>query len=187
MASLVVEACSGRGADRVAVHPTPNGLRLVVADGAGGVAGGAIAADWICKKLGRYDGDWERWFLHCSETVTYGIAAVVALDIQHDLIHGTSVGDCEAWLFPSERCLTTFQKRKPLLGERFSHSVGFQANLEGTLVVATDGLWKYASWSKVEECVTSCTLDALPAALVNLARLPNGKLQDDVAVVVVKS
>lgn len=58
------------------------------------------------------------------------------------------------------------------------------APLTGTLVVGSDGLFKYAPRVRLLELVRTTDLDLLPAALVQLARLPSGGLQDDIAVVV---
>jgi hypothetical protein len=48
---------------------------------------------------------------------------------------------------------------------------------EGTLVIATDGLWKYTSLESIEQRVRHGGEE-----LAALVRLPSGTFQDDVAV-----
>lgn len=56
--------------------------------------------------------------------------------------------------------------------------------LTGALVVATDGLLKYAPREEFVEAVCGLDLGAIPNALVDLVRARSGRLPDDVAVVV---
>ena len=62
---------------------------------------------------------------------------------------------------------------------------GFEGQLgRGTLLVATDGLWKYIDRARIAEAVLLVRpLDAACTALVTGVRLRSGALQDDVAVV----
>jgi len=52
------------------------------------------------------------------------------------------------------------------------------------LLIATDGLFRFAAPDKIVQQVRSTALPRLPSLLTDLARLPNGELQDDVAIVV---
>jgi hypothetical protein len=52
-----------------------------------------------------------------------------------------------------------------------------------TLLIATDGLWKYAKPARIAKAAAIRPLDVACAALVDGARLRNGELQDDVAIV----
>ncbi len=109
-------------------------------------------------------------------------------------IIGASVGDCQAWIFddglPSIE-LTSGQHRKPLLGEGKATPVGFEGELgKRMLIVATDGLWKYAALSSIASTMrlrnsNPLLLDALADTLIDSARLPTGALQDDIAVAMV--
>lgn len=56
-----------------------------------------------------------------------------------------------------------------------------------TLLVASDGLWRYA---RLAELVDACAVDDLDRAasrLVARVRLPSGALQDDVALALVRA
>jgi serine/threonine protein phosphatase PrpC len=115
-----------------------------------------------------------------------GLAAAVVVSISNDgAVYGASVGDCEAWVFGDgePRNLTEQQVRKPLLGGGDAHPVGFSTQLgSGTLVVASDGLWKYMDHARIAAIVATRPLERAAAALVDGVRLGSGALQDDVAV-----
>lgn len=190
IATRIEEARRGRGEDRIAIVEVPGSRLLVVADGAGGVAGGARAAEFICGALAGDTNDWPTWLSQQDAILTEratGLAAAVVLSISDDgTIRGASVGDCEAWLFPRGEAvnLTAGQVRKPLLGDGAAVPVSFGSRaFGGTLVVATDGLWKYIKHTRVAEIVAIRPLEAAVAALVDGVRLRSGALQDDVAIV----
>jgi serine/threonine protein phosphatase PrpC len=103
------------------------------------------------------------------------------------MICGASVGDSEAWLILAQGChaLTARQRRKPMLGTGAAVPVSFcMPWAEGTLLLGSDGLFKYALADTIGEVARGGTPGAACDALVDLVRLPSGKLQDDIAVVV---
>jgi hypothetical protein len=158
----------------------------------------AAPAEAICDAARAYEdwrmpSDWAGWLAHVDREMSrsrVGHASAVVIEIADDgRIVGASVGDCEAWMFgggAASRSFTAGQSRKPLLGEGTAQPVGFQARLgRGTLLMATDGLWKYMDRARIAEAVLLVRpLEAACAALVDGARLRNGTLQDDVAIVV---
>ncbi len=193
-ATCVEDARPGRGEDRIATLVLPDRTVIVVADGAGGVGGGAAAAEAVCRSLdetARTLSAWDAWLAKqdrvLAASASGGLAAAVILEIRHDgAIRGASVGDCEAWIFTEgdARCLTERQIRKPLLGGG-ARPVPFVAHLSrGTLVVGTDGLWKYAAHGRIAEAAAHRPLDLSAAALIESVRLRSGALQDDVGVAV---
>ncbi len=189
-ATRVEEARSGRGEDRIVVVETSSSKLVVVADGAGGVAGGARAAESICGALAGDTRDWPTWLLQQDAILAErgtGLAAAVVLAISDDgTISGASVGDCEAWLFARGEAvnLTAGQVRKPLLGDGGAVPVSFGSSASGgTLIVATDGLWKYIKPARIAEIAVMRPLESAVAALVDGVRLRSGALQDDVAIV----
>jgi serine/threonine protein phosphatase PrpC len=187
----------GRGEDRIMAVRLPDRTVFVVADGAGGVSGGAVAAEIACKAAieqahrGKAS-DWTQWLAHIDRAMarsgSSGLAAAVVVEIGDDgIVTGASVGDCEAWTFAgaASRCLTSGQIRKPLLGEGSALPVGFEARIAGeTLVVATDGLWKYMDRARIAETASIRPLEMAATRLVDGVRLRNGALQDDVAVMI---
>ena len=111
--------------------------------------------------------------------------------MQGDRGFGASVGDSGAWLVSDSEVtdLTADQVRKPLLGSGVARPCAFDCEYAGQAVlVATDGLFDYASRSAVVNPLRGAlrSRDFGPAApaLIDAARLPNGELQDDIAVVV---
>jgi serine/threonine protein phosphatase PrpC len=190
-ATRVEDARPGRGEDRIAVVELPDRTLVVVADGAGGVSGGAEAAEAICRALTKDEPDWTAWLADRDAALaatSRGLAAAVVLSISADgTVAGASVGDCEAWVFRdgAAASLTDRQVRKPMIGSGGARPVAFASNVAGgTLVVGSDGLWKYAPHSRMVEAAAMRPVDAAAVALLDRARLRSGALQDDVAVVV---
>lgn len=190
IATRIEEARRGRGEDRIAIVEAAGGKLIVVADGAGGVAGGARAADAICGALVGDTSDWATWLSQRDSILAAkatGMAAAVVLAISDEgAIRGASVGDCEAWVFARGEAvnLTAGQVRKPLLGDGGAIPEPFTARVSGgTLIVATDGLWKYLKHARIVEIAAMRPLESAISALVVGVRLRSGALQDDVAIV----
>ncbi|MDC0720626.1 SpoIIE family protein phosphatase [Nannocystis bainbridge] len=189
-------ACALEGAqDRAGVFPLASGATLVVADGAGGSGGGAAAAEAViaavAASLRLPDGTgWAELLLRVDRELPLGEATAVVLRVDGERIFGASVGDSGALLFDAAgRCvdLTAGQPRKPLLGSRCASPVAFSGSLgDATLLLATDGLLKYARLEAIAEVVTGQDLAAIPARLLDLVRLRSGALPDDVAIVVAR-
>jgi serine/threonine protein phosphatase PrpC len=187
------ERIKTRGEDRVAVVSLVDRTVIVVADGAGGTGGGAAAAQAVCDAVVQSCAvvpppSWEAWLANLdAQLPRAGQAAAVIVEVRHGRgITGASVGDCEAWIFAGAQKveLTENQVRKPLLGEARSHPIGFESDATGLLVVATDGLWKYAKRERVVDALAIRPLDAALTALVDATRLRSGALQDDVAIAI---
>jgi serine/threonine protein phosphatase PrpC len=181
--------------DRVEVVPLTYRTVVVVADGAGGVAGGAAAAEFVCEAVAgkcrrEVAVDWGACLADVDRRMSAGLAAVVVVEVRNDgSITGAGVGDCEAWIFGKyeSRNLSSMMVRKPLMGEGKAVPVGFRGRIgQGTLVAATDGLWKYAARADVARVVNDHPFEELAPLLVDLVRMKNGALQDDVAVAVVR-
>ncbi|MEM1165881.1 MAG: SpoIIE family protein phosphatase [Planctomycetota bacterium] len=194
-----VIAARGAGEDRIHHRSNGTGGEWVVADGAGGMAGGAAAADradWLLShhsitccpdelayRLSEFDDQ-----LHRDDLVGE-VAAVHVAIIDQDVI-SASVGDCEAWLIDRRDInrMTTGQSRKPLLGSGISLPRPFHTELTpgATLLIGTDGLFKYAAPAVIAEHCAHPDLNTVIDRLVDAVRLPSGGLQDDIAVVAVR-
>jgi serine/threonine protein phosphatase PrpC len=80
--------------------------------------------------------------------------------------------------------LTKDQVRKPLLGSGSAKPVAFRAERpRGTLLVASDGLVKYAPRDRICRLALEKDLPSAGRKIVDLARLRSGQLQDDVSLV----
>jgi serine/threonine protein phosphatase PrpC len=117
--------------------------------------------------------------------------AVIVAVTDSGLVVGASCGDSGALVVRGDGTvdeLTEGQHRKKRIGSGIAVPVGFdRLALEGTLVVASDGLLGYARPTVIAEVVlVTEDLDDAASALVGRVRLPSGSLMDDVAVVLVR-
>jgi serine/threonine protein phosphatase PrpC len=175
--SLRIRGARGTGQDRAVVA----GSRIVLADGAGGTARGAAAADRAVALLAASD-DFDA--VDAALARLGGQATAIVITIEGTALRGASVGDSEAWLVDRDvTVLTEHQQRKPLLGDG-GLPVAFASPLTGTLVVGSDGLFKYVAREQIVAACSAATVDEVADALIAAAELPGGGLHDDVSVVV---
>jgi serine/threonine protein phosphatase PrpC len=185
----------GAGHDRVAIVRQPHLTTVIVADGSSGTSGAAEAAELTIREVtalvtsSSASGllDWCTILEHTDRAVTAGRGqcAVAIAGIARGTVTGASVGDCCVWLLTYDGIndLTESQFRKPLLGAGRSVPVGFGTSLGGTLLVASDGLWKYVQRNRIAAIAREPRLETAVQRLVETCRLPSGDLQDDVSVV----
>lgn len=199
--TIIVQGQSKECQDRAAIIEREDGLVLVVADGVGGRSGGAEAAEYVANAVSVRAGGFERESIKSGkfwasllgdldQELTFdedaGETTAIVAGVSASGIAGASVGDSEAWLITASdwRVLTEGQKRKPYLGYGESTPAQFRAALAGaTLLIATDGLFKYAAAEKICGIARQADLQLAATALVDLARLPTGGLWDDIAII----
>jgi hypothetical protein len=186
--------------DRAEVFERNGDLVVVVADGAGGMRGGATASDAIVGAVkahvedASFDlADLRAWF-RLVERVDGELARaaagestlVLAVVGTHGII-GVSAGDSEAWIVDETRVdrLTEAQRKARVGSGRCVATAFGRAPMTGKLVVATDGLFRHVGADAIAACCRGA-LDAAPARLVALARLPSERYADDVGVIVVE-
>jgi serine/threonine protein phosphatase PrpC len=198
--ALLVVPAKGRGQDRAFLRRVGESIVFAVADGAGGTSHGAEAAEAIISLVSA----------RAEELASKGADAFarVLRDADRDLVPatggettgvigvfcgiglaGASVGDSGALLVGDAILdLTAGQDRKPLLGSRIARPQPFErSGARGTLVVATDGLLKYATTSAIGRVLAAIhDLEAAARAVIDLARLPSGQLPDDAAVALIR-
>lgn len=200
--------------DRAIVLELDNKIAFCLADGAGGISGGAEAADLaiqIFRKAvvksnakGRFLND--DYFSKLAGVIDRVVCrdpnsgectlviGCIYMSMNAPFILGASVGDSEAYLVLEDQVheLTENQIRRPFIGTEEAIVIPFgvrgNPNATGTLIIASDGLFKYSSFEKIlSSARTYTSLDKLPVSLIDLARLQNGQLQDDAAVIVIRS
>jgi serine/threonine protein phosphatase PrpC len=172
---------------------------LVVADGAGGQAGGAEAAETIIRAVGDastgavpldHPEFWCQLFYEMDNALvddpTAGETTAVVAAVSPNGIAGASVGDSGAWLITPSGYdeLTIYQQRKPCLGTGAAIPVPFSIRLwDGTLLLASDGLFKYAPEERICEVAQESDLQKAALHLLDLPRLRSGRLPDDGAII----
>lgn len=193
-AMSIAEAEPGRGQDRMASFHLGDRVVFVVAGGVGSAVGGAFAAETLCdavaESCSRVAAEgWTTWLreLDSSTPLTGLVAALIIEVTSTGHAFGTSVGDCEAWLFANTaRELTEAQFRKPFLGLGMARPVGFAADVGGgVLVIATDGLWKRARREWIRRISTSIPLESAATILIDAVQIGDGRPRDDAAVCII--
>jgi serine/threonine protein phosphatase PrpC len=181
--------------DRLEIFSDEDRTIVALADGAGGISGGAEAAEQLIRIVGENKasllsaGDCVKLLETADEQICDDAAAGettgLILIAQGSQIFGASVGDSEAWFYSSDGMvhLTRDQRRKPFLGSGAATATGFSLEArEGLILIASDGLWKYTSQEKIAAEVQRADQSTFLERLFNLVRLRSGALQDDVAI-----
>lgn len=198
-AATRVEGRVGEGQDRVALIDR-GVLVAVVADGAGGTSGGAEAAQTLVDRVRQASEEGRelnkrglrQLLLEISlELEDRGQTTAVVVVIGREELIGASIGDSGAWLVERGSWieLTAGQPRKPLVGGGFAEPFTFErAIVDAELLLATDGVLKYANGEAVRALLRNEALsaEACCAAVIDAARLPSGELQDDAGAVLVR-
>lgn len=197
--ATIVEAAGARSQDRGEVIELSWGLVIVVADGVGGISGGAEAAETAVRIVREaaaslsgapepagWAGLLARMDRQISADPVAGETTAVVAAVTSDGLAGASVGDSGAWVISAGACLdlTRGQHGKPFLGSGAARPVHFAAGrLDGTLLVASDGLLKYAGRDQIIQAARQDDLQQAAESLVGLVRLGSGGLPDDTAVI----
>lgn len=198
---FAIASASSRDAseDRAEVLTRGEDLVVILADGAGGLRGGATASDTIMSAMREHidqGGDpydvrslsnvFRTTDAHLAKRMA-GETTAIALVVGDHGITGVSSGDSEAWLVSGGRVgiLTSGQTRKRLGSGKASPQPFHGANLDGILVIASDGLFKHASADAIARCCGASTVEDVVQELVRLPMLQSGRYPDDIVVVAV--
>ena len=194
--------------DAFEVHPHPSDpdcLLCALADGQGGRAGGARAARLACRTcietasayqpaiLALRPDAWEAILRTADSAVAddteAGFTTLIAFSIHKDALCGASNGDSGLFAVSAGRpgvILTGPQHKDPPIGCGAARPVGFAARLvrPWTVLVLSDGVWKYCGWDRVSHAASNLFGQDLIDSLRKQAGLPgSGRLQDDFTVV----
>jgi len=195
----VLETVAGNpeNQDRGAVIESSAGLVLVVADGAGGLSGGAEAAAMVVEFVRRNASEIQDpdSCVLLLQQIDQGIAKDDAAGettcslvvVGGDRIYGASVGDSGVWVIGESGFadLTKGQSRKPFLGSGTAWPMPLtHERMRGDrLLLATDGLLKYTSSDRSVAACCNHDYDEAALRLIELVRYPSGTLPDDVTVI----
>lgn len=163
-----------------------------LADGVGGMGGGAEASRWVVEQWLRQPGDdaletLQDYDDRLSRQRHGGQSTAILLRLGPGGLVGASVGDSCAWLLPAME-LTERQRRKPYLGSGEALPVAFaQAPLAaGRLLLASDGLWKAVACERMLALAAHPDLNEAAQSLLKAARLPlSGEYADDVSLILI--
>jgi len=192
----------GRGDDRVAVVEHAEATIVAVADGAGGMSGGALAAEQAISMVRAaaatpsFAVQDSRAWIDLLERADLALEAhrdagettcVVVAITQHGLV-GASAGDSGAWLVhPAGIDDLTARQSKRRLGSGIAQPAAISpGELAGTLLLATDGLLARARPERIAAAAMAHDLEHVAHALIELVRSPAGALEDDVGVVLAR-
>jgi serine/threonine protein phosphatase PrpC len=190
---------SSSGQDALSILNINETIYFCLADGAGGSSGGKEASKFITlasnliklEKLNTPE-DFEMHLRQIdselSDNYLLGESTAIVGKIQYGVVTGASVGDSECWLFNKEfdYQLTNMSINKPLLGSSEAQPIGFGPfDLDGVLLIGTDGLFKYAPHEKIKLKAGSSVSRAKDYSI--LAQLKSGAYSDDIAVIEVRN
>jgi PPM family protein phosphatase len=201
--SYVREVASNRqrSEDTAEVFEREDVLVVALADGVGGVRDGAMASGVFVTAVRAAVDDpafavdsvrqWADLFRVTDAALAKNnvgqTTGVVVVAGPRKLI-GVSTGDSEAWVVESTRVenLTVGQETKRRLGSGQVTPAAFERQaLSGVLLVASDGLFKYAAMDVIAGMVRASPIQIVAKQLVELVRLRSGRLADDVSLVLV--
>ena len=186
--------------DAFELHPLigeVTGWLVVLADGQGGRAGGARAAQLACQTAAVHAGSWEKRLSAADAAVAAdaeaGFTTLVGLHVSADRVVGASCGDSAAlaiWGRGLQRILTARQFKNPPVGSGEAAVTPFQLDLvtPWRVLVMSDGVWKYAGWERVCDLAARRSGAELLADLQAAARLrTSGTFPDDFTAVLLES
>lgn len=191
--SIFLERGNPELQDRAEILRFGDRIVFIVADGSGGRSGAAEAADFfihsVCEVAENLTAAQDCFRLLCeldqkiAQASNCGETTGVIVVYSSGGLFGANVGDSAAWLFTPNRKEELSRVRKPYLGTGVAAPHQFTSKASsGTLVVATDGLWKYTSLELIEQKARTGKPESLAGELAELVRLRSGAFPDDIAV-----
>ena len=124
-----IESYRERCEDRVAVFTADERTVIVVADGAGGVGSGDIAAEFVLREIEtelhriHSTDQWAETLRQIDCRIISGESTAVVVDVRPYGIAGASVGDSEAWVIKDGPLTRPFPARGEGKRRRYFRSV----------------------------------------------------------------
>jgi serine/threonine protein phosphatase PrpC len=184
----VIAAPAMRDEDRFGVDVDERGVRIALADGAGGMTGGRSAANFAVRESLAHTVNVARVSAIDAALMDQGQTTLVALDfdLTDGSLRGASVGDSRAWAATRTGWveLSEGQSRKPLVGSGSVRPHAFSAAHVHVLCLTSDGLGARRTEGQIWDALQG--EQDLVRNLVDSVRLPDGRLEDDVSLVVLR-
>ena len=195
---LLTASANPENQDRGLVVHDGSRVVLCVADGAGGLSGGAAAANMAVEfvrqnvsRMNNADACAEllrRADESISNAPNAGETTCALAVVTREKLFGASVGDSGVWLISDAGTfmdLTRGQQRRPFIGSGSAWPIPFQHPMQrGLLLLATDGLLKYTAAERIVGTCREHPSDVAAQRLIELVRVASGALPDDVTVVI---
>lgn len=178
-------------------HPSfSNRYIAVIADGQGGRVDGDLASKHCCEstieflaatsweKLASEEEVWDQLIKATDQTVRQnceGFTTMIAFAICPDFLAGSSVGDSKLYFNTNSVTteLTSKQRKNPAIGAGCNSGTLFQIpEPKGKLIAATDGVWKYCGYDKIEQALFEPIENTVDIIRPH-CQLKSGKLPDD--------
>lgn len=159
-----------------------------VADGQGGRADGALAAKIACEAAMKVSRNlpwdeltrqttWDEIFSSADRKVQAscnGFTTLTGFAIDENMVTGGSVGDSKAYFHDESNVfveLTERQQKNPPIGGHCNSAYVFHLpKFKGTLLVVTDGVWKYAGYDTLRDAASGSikqVIDSLREATIS--------------------
>jgi hypothetical protein len=202
------ERCDNEDAFSIRRHPrNPGYIVGALADGQGGQAGAAAAAQRACDGVidvasaaMRLQLRWPaRWksILRSADTAVYrqpdaGFTTLIGFCVTERWVCGASSGDSAVLLISNAEgavILTADQPKFPPVGSGRAAFSPFFARLSRpwALIAMSDGAWKFTGWDKLSEISPCETGESIIESIRSWAALPGlDRFRDDFTVVVVR-
>lgn len=190
-------AANGVSQDRLEVFDVDVATLIVLADGAGGMAGAGLAAEMVVdafRDVSVFDAPSILASLdsRVAAAPRAGETTAVVIATMGDTMWGGSAGDSEAWLLhrhhQHEEVELTRQQRRKRVGSGSATIQPISATAddesEYRLLVASDGLFRYASYADIKARVRLPNIDDAADSLLESVRLSSGRFRDDVSIFV---
>lgn len=198
----IQEGFRARCEDRAEIYLLDDKLIAVVADGVGGQAGGERAAEMVLEEIRAKAPDmgnimdeaaWNQFILDLDkkifETEGAGQTTCIIIAATKERFIGVSCGDSGVWQVSESEVtdLVESSEKELFLGCGESRPHAFSGDFSGTLLAASDGLFKFADMDKILSVVRSEPPKLAASKLFQLV-LGNSKgiLRDDVAITVLR-
>lgn len=195
--SLYMEGVNQPNQD-FAAHFSKDGVDfLILADGVGGQGGGGVAAqylvDFVSQNVSKNNLH-QPFFLQnllgaadhmINNHAKAGKTTAIVIAVEDNEVYGSSAGDSEAYILENN-CLTSLTDGQDLngfIGSGHAAPISFKKIFtDGVLILASDGLWKYAQPQNIIKELSSSRQKASSARLADLARMQSGHLNDDISI-----